>query len=159
MFDLDVAGFDLLTDGAHILDGGFFALPLRAQAIRLFLFAGDLAFDLVQALFAGIVGFALQSLALDLELQHFAIDYIERSWLAIDLHLDPAGGLIDQVDGFVGQLAIINIAGRQRGGSNHSGILDAHPMMDFIALFQPAQNANRVLDARLLDDDRLEAPL
>ena len=47
----------------------------------------------------------------------------------------------------------------QRGCSNDRRILDAHPMMNFVALLQSAQDRDRVLHVRFADEDDLEASL
>ena len=48
---------------------------------------------------------------------------------------------------------------REHGGGNDGGILDAHAVMDFVAILQAAQNGNGVLDGRLGHQNRLEAAL
>ena len=41
-------------------------------------------------------------------------------------------------------------------GGNQRGILDAHAVMHLVLLAQAAQDRDRVLDRRLIDDHRLE---
>ena len=69
------------------------------------------------------------------------------------------GGLVDQVDGLVGQEAVGDVAVREHGGRDERGVLDAHAVVDLVALPQAAQDADRVLDGRLADEHRLEPPL
>ena len=58
----------------------------------------------------GVVGLLLQRLALDLELDDAAVELVERLGLGIDLHAQPRGGLVHQVDRLVGQEAVGDVA-------------------------------------------------
>ena len=51
---------------------------------------------------------------LDLQLNDASLEPIERLGLGVDLHADARGGLVDEVDGLVGQLAVGDVAMRQR---------------------------------------------
>ena len=68
-------------------------------------------------------------------------------------------GFVDQVDGLVGQEAIGDVAIRQHGGGDERRVLDLDAVVHLVALAQAAQDADRVLDRRLADHHRLEAPL
>src|SRR5512143_1102309 len=48
---------------------------------------------------------------------------------------------------------------RQYRRSNQRGVLDANPVMYFVALLQPPQDRNGVLYRRLIDQHRLKTPL
>ena len=67
--------------------------------------------------------------------------------------------LVDQVDRLVGQEPIGDVAVRQHGRGDQRRVLDLHAVVDLVALAQAAQDADRVLDRRLADHDRLEAAL
>ena len=69
------------------------------------------------------------------------------------------GRLVDEVDRLVGQEAVGDVALAERRGGDRRGVLDAHAVVDLVALLQPAQDRDRVLDGRLADHDRLEAAL
>jgi hypothetical protein len=71
-----------------------------------------------QSLLAGLVLLFLQRLALDLQLHDLAVDLIQFGRLAVDLHPQAAGGLVDQVDGLVGQEAVTDVAVAERGRGN-----------------------------------------
>ena len=58
----------------------------------------------------GLVGLLLQGLALDLELDQAAVDLVQALGLGIDGHAHAAAGLVDQVDGLVGQEAVGDVA-------------------------------------------------
>ena len=99
----------------------------------------------------------LQRLLLDLEPDDLAIDGIELFRLGIDLHLEPRRRLVDQIDRLVGQEAVGDVAVRQRRRRDQRAVGDAHAVMRLVLVLEPAQDRDRVLDARLVDIDRLEA--
>jgi hypothetical protein len=75
----------------------------------------------------------------------------------IDFRAQLRGRFVDEIDRLVRQEAIRDVAVRKRRRSDQRGILDAHAVMDFVAVAQTAQDRNRVFDARLIDEYRLEA--
>ena len=64
-----------------------------------------------------------------------------------------------EVDRLVGQEPIGDVAVRQHGRGDERRVLELHAVVDLVALAQAAQDADRVLDGRLADQHRLEAPL
>ena len=100
----------------------------------------------------------LQRLALDLELHDAAVELVERLGLGIDLHPQPRRGFVDQVDRLVGQEAVGDVAVRQRRRRDQRRIGDAHLVVLLVFLLEAAQDRDRVLDAGLVDQDRLETP-
>ena len=86
-------------------------------------------------------------------------DFVELLRHRIDLGAQLRAGFVDEVDRFVGQEAVGDVAIRERGGGDECAVLDAHAVVHFVALAQSAQDRDRVLDAGLVDEDRLEAPL
>ena len=78
--------------------------------------------------------------------------------MRIDLHAQARRRLVDQVDRLVGQEAVGDVAVRERGGGDERGIGDAHVVMLFVFLLQPAQNRDGILDRGLGHVDRLEPP-
>ena len=103
------------------------------------------------------VGFFFQRLALDFKLHDAALDLVDFRGKGVDLHAQTGGGFIDQVDRFVGQKAIRDIALRQHRSGNDRSVLDAHAVVHFVAFFQAAQNRDRIFHRRLADKHRLEA--
>ena len=67
--------------------------------------------------------------------------------------------LVDDVNGLIGQEAVLNVAARKRhrGSQRILGVLDV--VMLLVALLQAMQNLERVGNGRLADVDRLEAAL
>ena len=72
---------------------------------------------------------------------------------------DAAGGLVDEVDGLVGQVAIRDVADRQVGGGLDGVVRDRDLVVLLVALADAHQDLDGLLQRRLLDHDRLEAPL
>ena len=58
-----------------------------------------------------------------------------------------------------GKEAVLDVAIRQRRRRDDRGVLDADAVVHLVALLQSAENRDRVLDARLLHQHGLEAPL
>ncbi len=120
---------------------------------------GQLALDRLAARAAGLVLLLLQRLLLDLELLDAALDLVDLGGHRVDLDAQPRGRLVDQVDGLVGEEAVGDVALRQGGRGDDRRVLDAHAVVHLVALLQPAQDRDRVLDARLDHHHRLEATL
>src|SRR5207237_1837302 len=75
------------------------------------------------------------------------------------LYAQLAGGLVDEVDGLVGEESSGDVPVAEDGGTYEGGVLDAHAVVDLVALLEPAQNGDGVLDRGLAHVDGLEAPL
>ena len=108
---------------------------------------------------AGVVLLLLERLLLDLELHDAALDLVDLGRHRVDLDAQPRRRLVDQVDRLVGQEAVGDVAVRERRRGDDRGVLDAHAVVHLVALLEPAQDRDRVLDGRLVDEDRLEAAL
>ena len=156
LFDFDLGLFDLLAQPAQPLHAFFFGLPLGLEGVRFGLQIGHLFFDLLQPVLGSGIGFLLQRLALDFELHDAAQDLVQIRRHGIDLGAQLGGRFVHQIDGFIGQEAIADVAVRQDGRGHQRRILDPDAVMDFIALAQPAQNRDGVFDARLVDQHGLE---
>ena len=77
----------------------------------------------------------------------------------VDLHAQARRGLVDEVDGLVGQLAARDVAVAERGRGDERGIRDRHLVVRLVPLLEPAEDRDGVLDRRLADVDLLEAAL
>ena len=120
---------------------------------------GELGAQGGQPLQRGRVVLLGQRHLLDLQAADRALDLVDLDRAAVDLHAQPAGRLVDQVDGLVGQEAGGDVAVGQGGGGDDRGVGDPDPVVHLVALLEPAQDADGVLDARLADEHLLEAPL
>ena len=96
---------------------------------------------------------------LDLELGDAPFGFVELDRGAVDLHPQPRGRLVDEVDRLVRQEAVGDVALRQDGGGRQRGVADANAVVRLVALLQPSQDRDRVGDRGLADEHRLEAAL
>ena len=72
---------------------------------------------------------------------------------------DVRSRLVDEVDGLVGQEAVGDVAGGQLGGGLEGVVRDRQLVVLLVALLDALEDLDRLFDARLLDEDRLEAAL
>ena len=94
-----------------------------------------------------------------LELLYAMLGIAHRLGSAIRGDASAGTGLVNEVDGLIGQKAILDIAvGQVRGGLD-STLRIAHMVVLFVARLERGQDLDRILDARLLDIDGLEATL
>ena len=87
------------------------------------------------------------------------LDDVDLEGHGVDLDPQPRGGLVDEVDGLVRQLAAGDVSGGEHRGRDERGVLDPDAVVDLVALLQPAQDRDGVLDGGLTDEDLLEAAL
>ena len=73
------------------------------------------------------------------------------------LHARQRPGLVDDVDGLVGEEAVIDVLARQLGGRPQRLVGVGHPVVLLVARAQAEQDAVGLLDRRLGDLDLLEA--
>ncbi len=144
---------DLVGGGELFLLGH----PALGKRVRLLLEVGQLLLQPRQPVLRGGVGLLAERLALDLQLHDAAVELVERLGLGIDLHAEPRGGLVHQVDGLVGQEAIGDVAVRERRRGDHRRVGDPDAVVQLVLLLEAAQDRDGVLDRGLRDEDRLEA--
>ena len=106
-----------------------------------------------------VVGLLGQRDPLDLELADAPLDDVDLGGQRVDLDAQLRRGLVDEVDGLVGQEAAGEVAVGQHRGGDERGVLDAHAVVDLVALLEAAEDRDRVLDRRLADEHLLEAAL
>ncbi|KWT97198.1 hypothetical protein APY03_1758 [Variovorax sp. WDL1] len=157
--NLELDLVDLLADVRAALGLGLLGLPDLVEVGELLLHAGDVLLDQAQALLGGLVLLAAHGLALDLELDEAAVEAVHDLGLGVHLDLDPGGGLVDEVDGLVGQEAVGDVAVRQLCGSDDGRVGDVDAVVDFVLLLQAAQDGDGGLHAGLAHEDLLEAAL
>ena len=111
-FQLGLGLLDLLLHLGRALYFGFLRLPDFLE-VGIFAFElDDFLVELGQTLLGGLVILVLQRFAFDLQLDQTSIKTIKLLRLGVDFHTDTAGRLVDQVDGFVRQLPIGDVAVR-----------------------------------------------
>ena len=153
-------GAQLIELGLELLRVELFLLALPpCREVGGFLLQRDqLLFQPLEPLLGARIAFLLERLLLDLEPHDLAIDQIELLGFRIDLHLEPRRRLVDQVDGLIREEAVADVTVRQRRRRHYRRIRDAHAVVLLVPVLEPAQDRDRVLDARLVHVDRLEAP-
>jgi hypothetical protein len=75
----------------------------------------------------------------------------------LDAH--ARGGLVDQVDGLVGEEAVGDVAARQFAGGAQRLVGDLHLVVLLVAVAQPCEDLDGLVDGGLVDTDLLEAAL
>ena len=120
---------------------------------------GQVLFQLLQPFLAGLVLFFLERLSLNLQLHGAPVDFVQLGGLGVDLHTQPRGRLVDQVNRLVRQVPVGDVAVTERRCRYDGRVLDAHAMVYLISLLQPAEDTDRVFCRRLIHVYRLESPL
>src|SRR5207245_213940 len=105
------------------------------------------------------VALLFQRRQLNLQLDDAPVEEVYVVRQRVDLHAQPGGGLVHQVNRLVRQETVRDVPVRQGRGGNQGRVLDAHPVVDFVTLIQSAQDSNGVFNARFTNQDRLEAAL
>ena len=149
----------LLLDPLDPADGVLVLLPPGGQLVELLAAVGQVLAQGGEPRQGRRVVLLRQRHLLDLHAPHGPLDLVDLDRPAVDLHAQPAGGLVDQVDGLVRQEAGGHVAVRQRRGGDHRGVGDPDAVVHLVALLEPAQDADRVLDRGLADEHLLEAAL
>ena len=157
--ELGAEGLQLLLQGADDADGLALGFPVGLHLGRLLLELRQLVLERSQTLLGGAVGLLGQGQLLDLELEDAAIHDVDLGREGVDLDPQLGRGFVDQVDGLVGQEAVGEVAVGEHGRRDQGGVLDAHAVVDLVALLQPTEDGDGVLDAGLADVHLLEAPL
>lgn len=91
-----------------------------------------------QTFFAGIVALFGNVHFFHFELNDAAVEFIHLLGFAVQLHFDTTGGFVNQINRFVGQEAVGNVAIAQFCGSNDGGVGDVDAVVNFITLLQTA---------------------
>ncbi len=114
---------------------------------------------MVEAAQLVFVVLALDGLALNFQLADAALQLIQLFGHGVHLQLQLGGAFVDQVNGLVGQEAVGDVAVGKLYRGNDGGVLDAHAVMAFVAVFQPAQDGNGVFHRWLVTIHFLKAAL
>ncbi len=116
------------------LDRRFFRQPDFLE-IRVFALDHlDLTIQLRQLLYRGGGLVFFDCLAFNLELNQASLQSIHRLGFGVDFHTDTARRLIDQVNRFIGQLPVGDIALAQLRRRNNGAISNIHAVVHLIAL-------------------------
>ena len=147
---------DFLAELLHLADGVFLVFPPRLHGVKLLAHIGQLFLNDAQALTRERVVLLFERGLLDFMLHDAAAHVVQLLRHGIHLGANGRTGLIHQVDGLIRQKTIRNIAIGERRGGDQRLIGDFNAVEDLVALFQAAQNGDRILNRRLGDHDGLE---
>jgi len=151
--------FDFLAQLLHLPDGLFLVFPLRLHGLKGLAVLGQLLLKLRKARFRELIVLVFERGLFDLHLDDLAVDDVELGRHRVHLGADHCAGLVDEVDGLIGEEAVGNVPVRERRGGDDRGVCDLHAVEDLISRFQTTQNGDRIFHARLLHENRLEPPL
>ena len=138
LFHRKTQSLDLFAKLARLLHGGFFLLPVKLDALRLFAGLGELLAQYIEPPLAGLVLLLRERRLLDFETERLARELVELLRHRIHFGADHRAGLVHEIDGLVGQKAISDVAVRQRDRSDECVVLNAHAVVQLEALFDAA---------------------
>ena len=159
LLDPGLDGLELGLRGPDRVDRGLLGLPALLQGAGRLVDLGELALERVEPGLRGVVLLLAQRLAFDLELDPSPLQLVELEGHRVELHPEPAGRLVDEVDRLVGQEPLGDVAVGQGRCGDERRVGDPDAVVVLVPLAQAAQDRDRLLDRGWLDDDRLEAPL
>ena len=137
---------DHLDIGLALAPRGFLLLALRFQLLLVVAQLGGLLEVLV-----------LDSLVLlGGDLRDLLVKFLELGRGGQALDAQPRAGLVDQVDGLVGQVAVLDVAGRQLRGGLQRAVGDGHMVVVLVARAQALEDLDGLRDCRLMHLNRLE---
>ena len=151
--------FDFLAQLLHLPDGLFLVFPLRLHGLKGLAVLGQLFLELCKARFRELIVLVFERGLFDLHLDDLAVDDVELGRHRVHLGADHCAGLVDEVDGLIGEEAVGDIAVRERRSGDDRGVRDLHAVEHLVSRFQTTQNGDRIFHARLLHKNGLEPPL
>ena len=134
----------------------FFGLPHFVQIGIFFFQTGNFFVNQSQTFFACLVAFFGNVHFLHFQLDDAAVELVHLLGFGFFLDFDAAGCFVNQINSFVGQEAVGNVAVRQFCRRHNRWVGNLHAVVDFVAVLQAAQNRNRVFHARLAHQHFLE---
>ena len=134
-------------------------LPARRQGGELLRLLGEVGPQALEPLGRRLVGLLREVQLLHAQPVDRAPEDVDLDGAGVDLHPEAGGRLVDEVDRLVGQLAARDVAVGERGRRDEGAVLDLDLVVRLVALLETAQDRDGVLDARLPDEDLLEAAL
>src|SRR5665213_1046261 len=127
--------------GVRIKDAALVAAAVLSNRYIADRFLPDKAIDLVDEAAAKLrTEIDSMPVALDEASRRMMQLEIERDRHRVDLGAQLRRGLVDQIDRLVGEKTIGDVAVREHGRGDQRRVLDAHAMVHFVAIAQPAQD-------------------
>ena len=159
VFNVGVHLFNVGLDLLDLVDAALLALPAGLHLVELILEVCKLLAQLDETILAELVVLLFQRHLLNFELHDLAADIVKLRGHGVYLRAYQRAGFVDKVDGLIWQETVGNVAIRQRCRGDERVIVDAHAVVDLVALLESAEDGYRVLDRRLVYHDRLETAL
>ena len=153
---LELGVLDLGLEVLRPVDRPLLVLPVCLHAVELLAGRRDLLAQRGETLLGGVVLLLDERLLLDLHLRELTVDRVDVDGHGVELHAQARGGLVDEVDGLVGQKPVGDVAVREVGRGDERAVGDADAVVLLVALLKAAQNRDRVLDRGLGDQHGLE---
>ena len=157
LFDFVFDFVDLRLQIGQAHGRSFFSLPHFVQIGIFFFQTGNFFVNQSQTFFARLVAFFRNVHFLHFQLDDAAVELVHLLGFGFFLDFDAAGRFVNQINGFVGQEAVGNIAVGQFCRRHNRRVGNFHAVVDFVAVLQAAQNRNRVFHARFAHQHFLEA--
>ena len=155
-------GAELVQLGLQVTDAvesGLLGFPAGVERGQLLVLVGLVSPDRGQAFHRRRILLVGEGQFLHGEPVHGPPQLVDLLRRGVDLHPEPGGGLIHQVDGLVRQLAAGDVAVGQRCGGHQCGVRDGDLVVCLVAFLQAAEDADGVLHAGLANVDLLEPAL
>ena len=111
----------------------------------------------LQTFFAGVVAFFGNVHFFHFELNDAAVEFVHLLGFAVQLHFNAAGSFVNQINRFVGQETVGDVAVAQFRGGNNGGVGDVDAVVDFVTFLQTTQDSDGVFHAGFADQYFLEA--
>lgn len=157
--DLAVQALNALTELLHAADGVLLIFPLRLHGAELLALVGKLLLQLSEPSLRQLVLLVLEGGLLDLHLDDLAVDDVQLRGHGVHFGADHGARLVDEVDGLVRQVAVGDVAVRERRGGDDRVVGDLDAVEDLVPRLQTTQDGDGVLHGRLLHQNGLEAAL
>ena len=154
-FVFDFVNLRLQIGQAH--GRSFFGLPHFVQIGIFFFQTGNFFVNQSQTLFARLVAFFGNVHFLHFQLDDAAVELVHLLGFGFFLDFDATGCFVNQINGFIGQKAVGDVAVGQFCRRHNRRVGNFHAVVDFVAVLQAAQNRNCVFHARFAHQHFLEA--
>ena len=134
---LELYLFQVFFDLLRPMQGKFLCVPDAIQVSELLLQFGDLNIEILEPLPGTIVFFVLQRFSFNFQLDQAPFQPIHLLGFGIHFHTNQARGLIDEVNSFIRQMPVGDIAITQLCRSNDGRVCNIHTVMQLITVFEP----------------------
>ncbi len=133
---------ELLLELTDAVQAGLLRLPPGGEGGQLLGPVGQVGAQPLQPVEGGRVGLGRQGHLLHAQAVGGAPQRVDLLRGGVDLHAQPGRGLVDEVDGLVGQLAAGDVPVGERGGGHERRVGDLDAVVGLVALVQPAQDGD-----------------